>query len=406
MLSNYKICGDLPSKTIVYDNLYFYGGKYYFLSDRLHFESDNLKVYLSIHFRHTGYDTWEPEIISKLPDEIQLNHINMTHFLVRPSVLGHVGHTIFDDVFGQFNVLSSIDETQLPIRTIIVPYIINNDFNTTKFDCKKIYKLAFGKSALLNVEKYYGKEQWLCFKKLIVGTGDVGLSSYDETYVSPNINYAWKRFRDHLYHNSGINSLTITKTPKILFVRNRRIITDTDKIISKLRETYDVTEVSWNTQGPMQDIKEQVKLIAKHNVYISTDGSAALNAIFLPDNATFINVGLSWNGTIGWCEDYLYPALQHIKVLYYENFANALISETEEIILDVNVIINMISLSINLLSTDNRSPNAHFLFQECPHFDQRKQLIKSWRNDNSAYACTEYVYNRKRTTISNSDNNY
>lgn len=390
MKSTFVIHGELPTKTVVYQNLYYYRGTFYIVNDCG--GTENLDVHLSVHYRNQNYTTWKPKIVRTVSDIIAADtiheYVGITHFLMTPSVVGHVGHTVFDDVFGQFNALTAIDEFELPIRTVMCLHQENSDFKTVKFDCKQIYKLTFGRQCILDINRYYG-DRLICFKKFIVGLGDVGLSSYDETYISPHKNNVWKRFRDHLYYRVGVSHAPPI-VPKILYVHSSRALSNSSEVINSLRTKYEVTEISWNDQYHMQDISNQIRLISTHNIYISTDGSAALNCIFLQDNSTFINMGIIWCNSIGWCEDYLYPALPYIRVLYYENYAKAGITDRSEITADPSVIHDMINMTDPV---DNQSPNALLFLQSCHSLDQRKKLVEKWKK-NPAFECNIYVKER------------
>jgi hypothetical protein len=125
------------------------------------------------------------------------------------------------------------------------------------------------------------------------------------------------------------------------------------------------------------------------------DGSCALNCVFLPKNATMINLGVpidTPNGAvIGWLDDYLYPVLDYIKVLYLadvsgdDSVENVHIKKSSGLYVPLQNLLQLIDKVHETKAIQNNlSPNARKWIQTPDYKAHWKEL----RLNNLACACT------------------
>lgn len=411
--TTYKIFNLFGRKTIIFNNLYFLNGEFIFNGPVDNIDITEISTYPNVHYRHTNFKKWFPKIIELSEEQNNFQQITIPYFYLKESLYGHPGHTLMDDVFSVFYTLYKCKLNYNPLICIVdTPF-----YDGGAYDCKGIYNLLFGQSAI-SFDYLIQQHSQICFKTFIVGNSNSGFSSYDNNYVSPYGNKIWKKFRNAFYERAKID--LESNNNKIIYintVKNKELL---ENDLIKALEKNKIDIVCW---GEMSSIEEQLNILKNIKIYITTDGSCALNSIFLPDNSIVINLGRVYAEgdykSIGYCEDYLYPALSFIDVLYFEDYYNLDIKESRPIpnpndlidminilsnkeikynsILDRRKIIynNFISKIKNKISNtiklNNFSPNARLLIENYTNLNIRADIIKNFKQENLAFICNEEI---------------
>lgn len=406
--TTYQIFDSPAGKTIVFSNLYLINGKFIFNGPA---PNDDLSTFPNIHYRFTNFQKWAPQI-TKLPENQEAQIITTPHFYLKETLHYHPVHTIFDDVFSVFYSLyrCKIDYNQM----ICVLDIFNNE-TEEYYDCKGIFKLLFGNEAI-TLHYLKRSHQQVCFETFVVGNSGSGVSSYDFNYVSPFQDNIWRQFRDAIYKKAEI---TLGPADKVIYLSRHY---DKYDLEERLKDTLKKHNIEVYNYGG-KDIKEQLDVLKNVKIYITTSGSNALNSVFLPDNAVVINLGRVYASNdykiITYGEDYLYPSLSYIDVLYFEDYysltinehdtipepndliemVNAVIGEKNPLLMKRNNIYkNFASVVIDkipaVLKLNNFSPNARLLFENYS-VKERIEMIERFKGGNLSFACSEKICHLK-----------
>jgi hypothetical protein len=407
METTYKSKGEIPNRIVEYSNLYFKNGKFYCVSTR---ERELPGVYLGVHYLENKHAVWTPSLESNQDILAQATKINGQFYFGSISVPEHPGHTIFDDCIAEFSVLSELGKNMQQTETILADPDdqkgLSKSTDVIQYDVKGIYKLAFGSPAVL-LSKLHCRfanhtTDWLCLESVIVGAGERGLSNYNEEYESPGRDTKlWWNFRCHLLKKCQlkecIDPLTV-ETPFVTLVYSKnRSIANFNEIRDQLSRTFfNYQCVDW---GEIQSIEKQLEILSKTSIYVTMDGSCALNCVFLPKNAVMINLGvpiLTPKGyVIGWLDDYLYPVLDYIKVVYLVEYSKnmevtsggQLCVSLTDLMTMINQVRDITDVNENKENWNNASPNAKKLVQ----INNYKSLWSHFRSNNLACACTLFL---------------
>tara|TARA_R110000868_G_scaffold75946_6_gene218843 strand:+ start:16702 stop:17943 length:1242 start_codon:yes stop_codon:yes gene_type:complete len=390
-------------KTIVFNNLYFINGEFIFNGNPI----SDISTYPNIYYKNTNYEKWCPKI-TELSDNVQFEIINRPHFFFKESLHYHPGHTLMDDIF---SIFFSIDKCGLKYNPFTCIIDIHNNETESIYDCKGMFKLLFGNEAI-PLHTLNKQQSSFVFKTFVVGNSDSGFSSFDRNYVSPYYNDIWKKFRNAFYKEADIK-LEIGE--KIIYANTTAKDDNLNTSLKDMLSNNNIDIIYW---GSISNIKEQLNILKDVKIYISTDGSTATNSIFLPDNATLINLGrvyaIDSYKAIGYCCDYLYPALSYIDVLYFEDFYNLIMNDFNITPDSNNLLLLINSLNNNdvklkrsdlykafevyiadrvhpEVKLNNFSPNARLLISTYPDVNERAEIIKRFLNGNIPFECSEKV---------------
>lgn len=398
-------------KTIVFKNLYFINGEFIFNGTS---DGSDLYTYPNVHYRHTRKETWSPKIL-ELEQNETIQTLTIPHFYFRESVHGHIAHTLMDDIFSVFYSLRKCRLDYNPFICIFDTAYSGGAEYSAPYDCKKMFSSLFGYPAI-DFNHFKNTNKKICFKTFVVGTGDSGLHSYDFNYVTPFQDDIWRRFRNAFYEKAKVPLLAGSK---IIYIDD---ITKKNKIDSNLKSFFEQNKIEVVCWGETGDIEDQLNILKNVKICITPDGSLALNSIFLPDNAVVINLGRIYANAdykaVGWVNDYLYPALSYVDVLYFEDYYTAVsvssdsrwpLPNTSDLISIIKAVDNknpdlfakragiysnfaqkVTNQVHHLIKLDNFSPNARLLLENYT-IPERLTLVEDFKRGNVGRACTEQV---------------
>jgi hypothetical protein len=390
---------DQYNDTYYYKNLYLLNEKFYFLSPiPINLPSTALSVgYLQKKVYEKRETKWKPIVINSL-NNLDTIYIKDIVYFNEDEVPNHIGHTLFDSIASQFAALKQCNIVLNEISVILT--LQNLKYYEKKYhDVKSSYELLFGKPKIYLDElcQQY-KDKIVCFKTFIVGSGNKGVSSYDHTYKAINgYENCWSEFRNYCYLRSGLNDNN-TNT-KITFAstdknerKDRIIANDKDicKIISNMTNGLIIRWPELNT------FKEQIKVMCETKIYISIDGTAGLNAILLPDNAIYINLGI-FKGSeklVSYMDDYVYSAC-NFKVIYYHDNIEYNYLNTSQILINTDFLLKIIYNYSVYFSKENYSNYGLQLLDILKRIplNQQKQIIFNLRITKLAEGCSHYMKN-------------
>lgn len=333
---------------VIYKNIILKNGEFYVLNNDNRLKNN---IYLSRSFYNKiklndGFShIWEPKY--KNIENIDIDIIEeVTTFFCEEEVPGHIGHTLFDSIAAQFASLKicNIDlNNKTKIKTLQklyryekkmdnldkydkkqkpIPHARTNESFMEKTDVKGSYELLFSeKKTYLHNYLKANMNKTILFKCLVVGSAHKGVGSFNYNYKSLNgYNGAWKDFRDYCYLRCGIvenNPTTILMNNPDENTRSDRQVSGYKNIINVLKNKQNHKLIDWSY---IKTLKEQIVLLSNTKIFISLDGSSALNSIFLPDNSILINLGLVKNKTVYYRSDYVFTACPYFKVIYLNDF--------------------------------------------------------------------------------------
>lgn len=398
--TTYKIFDSPAGKTIVFNNLYLINGEFIFngtVSD------SEVSTYHNVHYRHTNFEMWKPKIVELSISEETVKLIKNPHFYFKETLRYHPVHTLMDDIFSVFYSLYRCKINYDPITCIVETL-----YNEFPYECKGYFKLLFGQDAmpLSYLKNIYTQ---VCFETFVVGNSGSGLSSFDANFASPFEDNIWQQFRDAFYKKAEIE---LESGTNIIYVNRHP---DEDNLEDELKKTLkknNIKIVNWGGK----DIKEQLNIIKNVKVYITSEGSSALNAIFLPDNAIVIDLGRLYEcgnyKTVCYGNDYIFPSLPYIDVLYFEDYYPLKIKETS-ICPEPNNLMEMIEVAFQAnhpllitrkdiytkfaskvvdkiayaIKVNNYSPDARLLLETYPEVVERSKIIETFKCGNLSFAC-------------------
>lgn len=268
--------------------------------------------------RATGKDCrWCPLRAPPFTDDVE--YVDNTHYLCDNEVPGHFGHTVFDSISSQYSTLRLCGipmDKDTRITTIQRPTVNESHYH----DIKSAYSLLFGEPVVYLDEfhrQYRGRA--VILRTLVVGCSKKGVSFYTTNYVAHN-GYigAWAEFRNYCYLRSGAEGdrrCNVLFSTTVNNARDDRKLLNDGHICAVINSHPQGKIVDWNA---VTTLKEQILLMFHTNIYISIDGTGGLNALFLPQNAIFINLGVQTIGVHGYMDDYVYPACD-MRLIYYHD---------------------------------------------------------------------------------------
>lgn len=145
------------------------------------------------------------------------------------------------------------------------------------------------------------------------------------------------RFRNHVLAAANFSEAEILRPAldivarepgklRLLFVRgNKRHVLNQIELLDALRREFAaelyVEAIVWPTED-QGGFREEVRQQMQTHIFLSTDGTVALTMPFLPRGAVHINLGVArpWGSQIQ-C-DFLYSAVDHVRVLFYGGLAS------------------------------------------------------------------------------------
>ena len=117
----------------------------------------------------------------------------------------------------------------------------------------------------------------------------------------------------------------------------------------------------------MKTLKEQIVLLSNTYIYISLDGSSALNSIFLPDNSILINMGLIDNNRVFYRSDFLFPACSYFKVIYLNDFLQ------NKYIINSSILLNDIINNYEKYYSDNNYSKSALMIMNSLNINYSKE---------------------------------
>ena len=402
--TTYQVFNSPAGKTIVFNNLYLINGEFVFNGTA---NSSDISTYNNIHYRHNSFKQWSPTI-RELSEEHDVAILTTPHFYLKQTMYSHPVHTLGDDVFSMFY---SLYRCKIDYNPCVCISEMSDDYNALDFsDNRGMFQCLFGHQAITqhHLKRTYSKA---CFKTFVVGNGNSGLHSYDANYVAPFEDNIWKKFRDAFYQQAGIN----------LEGGNKIIYADSNNwpVQGEVKDALEKNEIDIIHWSDLPDIKDHLNLLKNVKIYITTEGADAVDAIFLPDSAMVIDLGrmyaLDNYKVLGYCVDWLWPALSYIDVFYLEDYclryhrALELIPTANELMRvveglnqnDANLLLKrqeiynkFTSQAVDKTHRDvklnNYSPNARLLIANYSNAE-RESIVENFKRGNTAYACNEQI---------------
>jgi len=407
--TTYAIFDSPGGKTIVFNNLYFINGEFVFNG---YADESEISTYPNVHYRHTNFEMWRPVCRELLDEEIET--IETTpYFYLKETMHYHPGHTLMDDIFSMFY---SIYKCGLNYNPFIC--LLDNKYTELTYDCKGMFSILFGHVATtlhaLNISN-----KSICFKTFVIGNGDSGFSSFNHDYVIPYQDNIWRKFRDAFYKKAGIK---LGSGQKQIYIN---IGGSTEDLDPDLKDTLKINNINIIDWSKIKTIKSQLEVLKDVKIYITGDGSGALNCVFLPDNATMINLGRVYAigdyVGVASCDDSVYPALSYIDVFYFEDYfpmkiepktarwptpdSNDLIhliksiteaKENDSVMIKrkeiydkfASVAIDRIDNGVKLT---NFSLNARLFIEHFPEIGERIKLTESFKGGNRGFAMCDLI---------------
>lgn len=403
--TSFTIFNSSAGKTIVFNNIYFIDGQFVFNGS---VNESEISTYPNVHYRHTNFELWKPKI-AELSD-FECQEITDPCFFIKETMHYHPGHTLMDDIFSMFYTLHRCNVNYNPI----IPILDTNNKIETYYDCKNMFNTLFGNKAI-TLTHFSNTHTKVCIKTLVVGNSDSGFSIFDYNYVMPYKDDIWKKFRNAYYEQAKIK---LDHGNKCIYVNSGN-----EDISSDLKNTLEANNIEIINWSATNDIVDQLDIMKNVKLYISNEGSASLNAVFLPDNSNMINLGKMYADgnyvSIGSCDDSVWPALTYINVFYFEDYfyVEPIISrlvtpngdQLIELVKSINeakednhiilkrkeiydrfgsIVIDKITSEVKL---HNFSLNARLFLEHFPNIQERIRITESFKRGNRGFTMNNQI---------------
>ena len=111
------------------------------------------------------------------------------------------------------------------------------------------------------------------------------------------------------------------RTFKLLFVRSKRPVWNERELMADISRAFpelEVEAIAWeDLGGGAEGFRAEIKRLARTHIFLSGDGTVALTVPFLPRGAVHIQLGVARPWGVQVQCDFLFPSLDHVRVLYY-----------------------------------------------------------------------------------------
>jgi hypothetical protein len=391
----------------LYNNLLLHNGELLYVADT----DEKMEVCaLSVGFLHKMRQEkkdvrWSPKKVRNFDGTID-SYMEEVCFLNEEDVPGHVGHVVFDSVASQFSCLK-LCGINLDEKSEITTIQILRPNEAKHHDTKGAYKLFYGKPKIYYDELcdlHMGKT--VCIRTLIAGSSKKGVSYFDHTYTGNNgYRGAWGEFRDYAYLRSGAIARK-TNDPieeqHVIYAttdstgRSDRKISNDEEVRAIINDHTQGKIVNWINMG---SIRDQILVLCRARVYLSVDGSSGVNAVFLPDDALYINLGAVVNGYTGHINDFTYTGCDHFKVIYYNDYAQQNRVKRTNLTIDTALLAKMIQNPSGFYANGNRSVHGLKMISyiaDLPPLEQ-KYFIFNLLSTELASACL--LINNERVNV-------
>ena len=285
-----------------------------------------------------------------------------TYFFVQRLVPFNRMHTALGDILGMRNVLHQFGQPQLDgIIIFDSPAFQSSAMSDASLNCAKMFVDFFkcnvtyaadldSSSTVHEFERVFmgiGGHDFMYVGPDCVSPGDfvayraewyraVGLAGADMSL--PVGLQGWSRHSRHNFESERLSKTPLARdwkrTPserascRAAFIDNKRKFSNHDEMVLALNSTLTslrcpLTMIDWKDSPTMA---EELGLMRNINVYITSVGTGALNAMFLRRGSVVVNLGwldddpssVYFNAPLGGYHDaFAFPALPDIRTLYY-----------------------------------------------------------------------------------------
>jgi hypothetical protein len=272
-------------------------------------------------------------------------------FLIQWLVNYNYIHTSLGDILGMRNVLHEFGQPQLDGIILIDHASIRYQQESAQIaNCARMFVDFFKANVTRAIDLEDGALH--VFERAYVGVGGHDFACFGPDHVSPGdfVTYRAEWYKavglDVDVHRHAVDrpsryrhvgpSLTprahvhnIVSAPhcRAAFIANKRRFDNHDDIIGSLNSTLHEMHCSFDVVDwkDMPTMREQLQTAQNIDIYITSVGTGALNAVFLPRGAVVVHLGwleidpghAGFNAPLGGFMDaYLFPALSDIRSLY------------------------------------------------------------------------------------------
>jgi hypothetical protein len=337
MESSHKIIEIDDIKTVIYNNLYYIGSTFYYLT------IDDVDLVaigtLGTAMRCNDNATLCPNVKKFTTLEDLEDFVNSIVIEPVPDVTNFVHH------FYDHNIAHAIYDTLYP--SYLSCLRCNTEFETYNMFVETLYVRGWSfpgnasREYSLDVFKTFCGGKFIHkrihdehvtnykFDVLVSGQENCGISCVNKKGIMPggDIN-AMEKFRDRMYLMYNILP-TISDKLRVKFIMSRRYTSEEITIIQHLCEEYsDVYEcqiIDWST---ISSFKEQLQISCDTDIHLSGAGTSMLNYPFMLNKTVHINLGVKEvhaNSCPSLFEVNVCLLTPHINVFYYDVFRHVVI---------------------------------------------------------------------------------
>ena len=318
--------GDYINRSCVWERLFYFGGHFRAITDEPgKFAAERHKVASGIRPHQVHHPFFFPVASNKsiVPTDTLISKPG-TFLLLSGGPHFNSAHAILDEMYSIWlatlklevhseNLTCVLLNTGLPPDPVMLPV-----FLTVLGDC--LFERDWNVSAAF------------VFERIVVGTGQMGLSTPGSDYVMPGRRFdALKRLSVRFYTryqipqpvacNTSLENRDSSKRMVVLAVPNRR-------------SSNGVLESSWGQMVEASGFEfeyldwklpwtSRLELLRRTDVAVTGVGTGACNLFLLPDGAVIVSLGTTErSGSLSFQEEYLFAAMYWVRVVYptYEQF--------------------------------------------------------------------------------------
>ena len=348
-----------------------------------------------------------------------------TYFFVQRLVPFNRLHTALGDILGMRNVLHDFGQPKLDGIILFDNPLHESQARSTEslncarmfvdfFKCNVTYAADLDKRVVHQFERGFmgiGGHDFMNVDPECVSPGDfvtyraewyraVGLDGADKgrhRYCAKALTAAHPRTRSYSAH----------RRCRSAFIDNKRKFMNQDDIIISLKSILTklncpLALIDWKDAPTMS---EELGMIRDINVYITTVGSGAMNAFFLPRGSVVVNLGwldddpssANFNAPLGgFLDSFAFPAMSDVQTFYYPlpiklavntNFLSDIVTKAVNHFRD--------GFAVPVLRLDNQDPWG----QACAAlFKAEKHTHRAMVTDPTAHYCESYLMKYRNIT--------
>lgn len=292
----------------------------------------------------------------------------------------NIGHGIFDGIWGIFVGLVRMGlKDDAPFHPLLLECRWGSSFGFVS----DIFRAASLENSLSACKPPNPKGGSVRFPLFALGNGHIAQRSMNPEYELPGGRIALRKFRDRVFSSLGIQPRKDhtscprkNTTLRVNIFHNKRYSSAErsvmEDVIKRSKEfpNISVRYVDWST---LKTTKDQIKMVADTDVYVSGPGTGLMLSTFLNDGSVVLNLGQMVSGTVNqrveygnpfpsYMEEYIVAGSPHLRALYYDrcSFPEVDSQELLKLILEANDMVKSCFNTTNAgyYSFVNKSPTA------------------------------------------------